>query len=89
MENDSFVSTQKIDFTVDERKERLSPSRDKNEGRKHRRRKVDEKFCVTPAGTSTSLTSRINGNTTHTQGGGVGAGCWTARTTGGSDGNPF
>ena len=39
---------------------------------KHRRKKVDEKSCltfscVTPAGTSTSLTSRINGKKTHTQ----------------------
>ena len=32
--------------TVDEGKERLNPSREKNEG-KHRRRKVDEKSCVT------------------------------------------
>ena len=32
---------------------------EKNEG-KHRRRKVG-KSCVTPAGTSTNLTSRING----------------------------
>ena len=54
----------KCDFTVDERKGRLNPSRDKNEG-KHRRRKV-EKSCVTPADASTSLTSRINGITTHT-----------------------
>ena len=30
----------------------------------HRRRKV-EKSCVTPAGTSTSLTSRMNKMTTH------------------------
>ena len=34
----------KFDFTVDEGKGRLNPSRDKNQG-KHRRRKV-EKFCV-------------------------------------------
>ena len=51
----------KLGFTVDEGKERLSPSRDKNLC-KHRRRKV-EKSCVTPAGASTSLTSRINGMT--------------------------
>ena len=54
----------KFDFTVDERKGRLNPSRDKNYG-KHRRRKA-EKFRVTPSGASTSLTSRINGMTTHT-----------------------
>ena len=30
----------KFDFTVDEGKERLNPSRDKNQGT-HRRRKVD------------------------------------------------
>ena len=41
-------------FTVDEGKERLNPSREKNIGM-HRRRKVDEKFCVTPAGTSNEL----------------------------------
>ena len=41
-----------FDFTVDEGKEqRLNPSREKNKGT-HRRRKVDEKSCVTPAGTS-------------------------------------
>ena len=34
----------KFDFAVDERKERLSPSREKNEG-KHRIRKL-EKSCV-------------------------------------------
>ena len=28
---------------------------------------MEKKSCVTPAGTSTSLTSRINGKTTHTQ----------------------
>ena len=56
--------TSKFDSTVDEGKGRLNPSRHKNEG-KHRGRKV-EKSCVTPAGTSTSLTSRINGMTTHT-----------------------
>ena len=54
----------KFDFTVDEGKKRLNPSREKNKY-KYRRRKV-EKSCVTPAGTSTSLTSRINGMTTHT-----------------------
>ena len=53
-----------FDFTVDEGKERLNPSRDKNQG-KHRRRKV-KKSCVTfplcdsPAGASISLMSRIN-----------------------------
>ena len=41
----------KFDFTVDEGKERLNPSREKNKGMQ-RRRKVDEKFCVTSAGTS-------------------------------------
>ena len=41
----------KFDFTVDEGKEQLNPSCEKNKGT-HRRRKVDEKFCVTPAGTS-------------------------------------
>ena len=60
VENDWFS---KFDFAVDEGKERLNPSREKNEG-EHRRRKVG-KSCVTPAGTSTSLTSRINGMTTH------------------------
>ena len=50
--------------TVDEGKGRLNSSRDRNKG-KHRRVKV-EKFCVTTAGASTSLTSRINGMTTHT-----------------------
>ena len=54
-------NSQKFDFTVDEGKERLNPSREKNLG-EHRRRKVDEKSCVTSAGTSTSLTCRINGN---------------------------
>ena len=44
---------------VDEGKERLNPSREK-----HCRRKV-EKSCVTPAGTSTHLTSRISRMTTH------------------------
>ena len=41
----------KIDFTVDEEKKRLNPSREKNKGT-HRRRKVGEKSCVSPAGTS-------------------------------------
>ena len=54
----------KFDFTVDEGKGRLSPSRDRNKGR-HRRRKV-EKSCVTSAGASTSPTFRINEMTTHT-----------------------
>ena len=57
---------------VDEGKERLNPSRDKNK-RMHRRRKVGEKSCVTfllcdPAGTSNELekkTSRIIGKKTH------------------------
>ena len=44
----------KFDFTVDEGKERLNPSREKNKGM-NRRRKVDEKSCVTPAGTSNEL----------------------------------
>ena len=44
----------KFDFTVDEGKEWLNPSREKNEGT-HRRRKVDEKSCVTPADTSNEL----------------------------------
>ena len=37
--------TKKVDFAVDEGKDRPNPSRDKNED-KHRRRKV-EKSCVT------------------------------------------
>ena len=36
----------KFDFTVDEEKERLNPSREKNYGT-HRRKKVDEKSCAT------------------------------------------
>ena len=40
---------------VDKGKERLNPSREKNKGMPHRRRKVDEKSCVTPAGTSNEL----------------------------------
>ena len=47
-----------FDFTVDEGKGRLNLSRDKNEGN-HRRKKV-EKSYVTPAGASTSLTSKKN-----------------------------
>ena len=35
-----IIITQKFDFTVDEGKEWLNPSRDKNQGT-HRRRKVD------------------------------------------------
>ena len=35
----------KVDFTVDEGKEWLNPSREKNEGT-YRRKKVDEKSCV-------------------------------------------
>ena len=54
----------KFDFAVDEGKERLIPSRERNSG-KHRRRGVG-KSCVTPAGTSTNITSIINGMTTHT-----------------------
>ena len=40
-----FLVQKKFDFTVDEGKERLNSSRDKNYG-KHRRRKV-EKSCAT------------------------------------------
>ena len=73
MENDYFVGTQNsIYFTVDEGKGGLNPSRDKNQGKHRSRRK--EKSCVTfllsdpgRCGASTSLTSRINGMTTHTQ----------------------
>ena len=36
----------KFDFTVDEGKEWLNPSREKNKGT-YRRKKVDEKSCVT------------------------------------------
>ena len=36
----------KFGFTVDEGKEWLNPSREKNKGT-HRRKKVDEKSCVT------------------------------------------
>ena len=42
----NIVSTQNFDFTVDEGKERLNPSREKNEGT-HRGKKVDGKSCVT------------------------------------------
>ena len=52
----------KFDFTVDEGKGRLNPSRDKC---KHRRRKAKKSFA-TPAGASTSLASRIDGMTTQT-----------------------
>ena len=55
----------KFAFTVDEGKERLNLSREKNKGM-HRRRKVEEKSCVTWAGASNDLTSRINGKKTHT-----------------------
>ena len=48
------MTATKFDFTVDEGKERLNSSREKNKGM-HRRRKVDEKSCVTPAGTSNEL----------------------------------
>ena len=42
----TIKSYTKFDFTVDEGKEWLNPSREKNEGT-HRRKKVDEKSCVT------------------------------------------
>ena len=54
----------KFDFTIDEGKKRLNPSRGKTQG-EHRRRKVEKSF-VTPACTSTKLTPRINGMTAHT-----------------------
>ena len=41
-----FFLPYKFDFTVDEGKQWLNPSRDKDKGT-HRRRKVDEKSCVT------------------------------------------
>ena len=44
---------------VDEGKERLNPSREKNKGT-HRKRKVDEKSCVTPAGTSNEFDVQNN-----------------------------
>ena len=50
----------KFDFTVDEGKERLDPSREKNKSM-YRRKKVDEKscvtfpLCVTPTGSSNEL----------------------------------
>ena len=60
----------KFDFTVDEGKERLNPSREKNKGM-HRRGKVDEKSCATfllcdPGWyiQRTNLTSIINGEKT-------------------------
>ena len=43
-----------FDFTVDEGKELLNPSHKKNKGM-HRRRNVDDKSCVTQAGTSNEL----------------------------------
>ena len=55
----------KIDFTVDEGNEWLNPSREKNEGT-HRRNKVDEKSCVTPAGTSNELDVQNEWEDTHT-----------------------
>ena len=68
----------KFDFTVDEGKERLNPSRDKKlrqasqkEGGE-REKKKRSSSGVKPAGASAyytercSLTSRINGMTTHT-----------------------
>ena len=54
MENDQVIGTQNSACTADERKEWLNPSHDKNKGM-HRGRKVDEKSCVTPAGTSNKL----------------------------------
>ena len=42
----SLVQHTKFDFSVEEGKERLNPSREKKTGN-HRRRKVDEKSCVT------------------------------------------
>ena len=42
---DYYVGHTKFDSTVDEGKEWLNPSREKNEGT-HRRKKVDEKSCV-------------------------------------------
>ena len=44
--NNNNNNNTKFDFTVDEGKEWLNPSRDKNQGT-HRRRKVDLKSCVT------------------------------------------
>ena len=46
VENDETTSTQKCDFTVNERKDELNLSREKNKGMR-RRRMEDEKFCVT------------------------------------------
>ena len=47
VENDQIVSTQNsTSRSTRERKERLNPSREKNKGT-HRRKKVDEKSCVT------------------------------------------
>ena len=69
VENDQFVSSQKFDFMVDEGKERLNPSCEKKiktstaEGR-WKRNPASPSSCVTPAGTSTSQTSRINGKKT-------------------------
>ena len=53
---------------VDEGKERLNPSREKNKGT-HHRRKVDEKSCVTPAGTSNKfdVQNKWEENTDRTQ----------------------
>ena len=42
---------QQNNYTINEGNGRLNSSREKNQG-KHRRRKVDEKTCVAPAGTS-------------------------------------
>ena len=50
----SLKNYTKFDFMVDEEEEWLNPSREKNEGT-HRRKTVDEKSCMTPAGTSNEL----------------------------------
>ena len=61
----------KFDFTVDEGKEWLNPSREKNKGT-HRRKKVYEKSsvtfssCVTPAGTSIDVQNEWEENTENT-----------------------
>ena len=69
--NDLLVGAQQVDSTIDEGKGQLNHYHDKKLD-KHRRRKVEKScvaflLCVTPAGASTSLTSRINGMTTYTQ----------------------
>ena len=67
-----IVRTQKFDFTVDEGKKWLNPSREKNYGN-HRRRKADEKsgvtFLLCDSGwyvRPTNLMSRMSGKKTHT-----------------------